>query len=1200
MIANAASPVELSFGPDGALYYPDFNGGRIMRVAYTAGDSAPPSVSLTGPAAGAQVSGTVSVSADAADNVGVTGVQFKLDGTSLGAEDTVAPFTINWNTTTATNGQHTLTAVARDAAGNTTTSAARTVTVSNSGGLTCAAGEFHAQYFAEHDADGSGRPRAVRAGDRLHLGARQPRGCRPDQFSARWSGSISFPAGSTTFTATADDGIRVLVDGVAVINAWVDQSTTTYTATRVLSAGTHQITVEYYENGADATARVTWTTTTAGDSAPPSVSLTGPAAGAQVSGTVSVSADAADNVGVTGVQFRLDGTSLGAEDTVAPFTINWNTTTATNGQHTLTAVARDAAGNTTTSAARTVTVSNSGGLTCAAGEFHAQYFENMTLTAPAALERCEQAINYIWGLGSPTGVRPDQFSARWSGSISFPAGSTTFTATADDGIRVLVDGVAVINAWVDQSTTTYTATRVLSAGTHQITVEYYENGADATARVTWTTTTANEAPSVAIASPGSGTTFAVDDDVTFRATATDPEDGELPVDWQVRIQHCPSNCHSHTYETFDDVPSGESRSFAYPDHEYPSHVELVATVTDADGATATASLDLYPKTVDLTLTSVPEGLNLAFGPDVDVTPFTRTVMVGSNNSLSAFSPQTLGGGSFAFSSWSDGGAASHNITAPATATTYTATFTASNSPPTASIVATPPSGAAPLTVTLDGTGSTDPDAGDTLAYSWDLDDDGDYGDSIVSAPQVLFDTPGDQTVRLRVTDQHGASDEASIVVTVDNTPPTAAIAAPGAAQTWAVGDTISFSGGGSDAQDGTLAPSALSWELVLHPCATTCAGQVVATADGVASGSFTAPPSAGYPSYLILRLVATDSHGAQTPASLRLDPRTTQLTFASAPPGLSLEVEGAAATAPFNRTVIVGEAVDVRAPSPQSSGGSTHTFSSWSDGGAASHTITAPGADTTYTATFATSVQSSLVAAFNFDETTGPTVFDSSGKGNNGTISGATRISGGKNGRALRFDGTNDWVTIADAASLDLTGGMTLEAWVYPVSLGNRARSVITKEGTGARVYGLDANRSNRRPRGVVNVGGEQGATGTAQLRLVAWTHLAVTYDGSTLRLYVNGIESTTRALSGPIATSGGALRIGGNALGTEWFNGRIDDVRVYASARTPSEITADMNTAVTAGGGAQTRPAVAAALGLAGLPVLALVVRRRRRRSRH
>ena len=91
-------------------------------------DPIAPAVSISSPAAGV-VSGTVAVSATASDNVGVTGVQFMLDGAPLGAEDIVAPYTVSWNTSSASSGSHTLTAIARDAAGNSTASAGVAVIV---------------------------------------------------------------------------------------------------------------------------------------------------------------------------------------------------------------------------------------------------------------------------------------------------------------------------------------------------------------------------------------------------------------------------------------------------------------------------------------------------------------------------------------------------------------------------------------------------------------------------------------------------------------------------------------------------------------------------------------------------------------------------------------------------------------------------------------------------------------------------------------------------------------------------------------------------------------------------------------------------------------------------------------------------------------------------------------------------------------
>jgi len=95
------------------------------------GDTDPPTVSLTSPTNGATVSGTISVTATASDNVGVVGVQFKLDGVNLGAEDATSPYSVTWDTTTATSASPVLTVTARDAAGNSATSAAITVTVDN-------------------------------------------------------------------------------------------------------------------------------------------------------------------------------------------------------------------------------------------------------------------------------------------------------------------------------------------------------------------------------------------------------------------------------------------------------------------------------------------------------------------------------------------------------------------------------------------------------------------------------------------------------------------------------------------------------------------------------------------------------------------------------------------------------------------------------------------------------------------------------------------------------------------------------------------------------------------------------------------------------------------------------------------------------------------------------------------------------------
>jgi hypothetical protein len=131
---GAFSNADVAFG----TWPASFGAATITAAAYalyataeSSTDPVPPSVTLTAPAQGATVSGTVSVTATASDNVGVAGVQFRVDGHDLGAEATAAPYGVAWDSAAGANGPHTLTAVARDAAGNLTTSAAVTVAVAN-------------------------------------------------------------------------------------------------------------------------------------------------------------------------------------------------------------------------------------------------------------------------------------------------------------------------------------------------------------------------------------------------------------------------------------------------------------------------------------------------------------------------------------------------------------------------------------------------------------------------------------------------------------------------------------------------------------------------------------------------------------------------------------------------------------------------------------------------------------------------------------------------------------------------------------------------------------------------------------------------------------------------------------------------------------------------------------------------------------
>lgn len=469
-------------------------------------------------------------------------------------------------------------------------------------------------------------------------------------------------------------------------------------------------------------------------------------------------------------------------------------------------------------------------------------------------------------------------------------------------------------------------------------------------------------------------------------------------------------------------------------------------------------------------------------------------------------------------------------------------YTAGNQAPTAVAAATPTEGTAPLDVSFDGTGSTDPE-GETLTFAWDLDGDGAFDDATGAQPTWTYTDAGTHVATLQVTDPQGATDTDAVAITVNNTGPTASIDTPTADVTWAVGDTIDFSGSATDAEDGTLPASALDWSLILHHCdtLTSCHEHPIQDYTGTATGSFVAPDH-DYPSYLGLRLTATDSGGLTDTVSVELQPQTVDLSFVTEPSGLELAVNGDAHPAPFTRTVIVGSTNTLTAPTQQVLSGTSYEFSAWSDGDDASHNITAPATATTYTATYAES--SGLVAAYGFEEGASTVTGDASGSGNDGTLQGPAWTAG-HTGGGLSFDGSDDLVTVADAASLDLANQMTLEAWVRPASSSKGKTAALVKEGTSGPVYALHASGSGRRASGSVATSGLVEAVGP-RLQTGQWTHIAATYDGGAVRLYVDGQLAGSQTTSGLITTSDGALRIGGTVLANEYFGGIIDDVRVY------------------------------------------------------
>jgi phosphatidylinositol-3-phosphatase len=213
----------------------------------------------------------------------------------------------------------------------------------------------------------------------------------------------------------------------------------------------------------------------------------------------------------------------------------------------------------------------------------------------------------------------------------------------------------------------------------------------------------------------------------------------------------------------------------------------------------------------------------------------------------------------------------------------------------------------------------------------------------------------------------------------------------------------------------------------------------------------------------------------------------------------------------------------------------------------------------------APAASASLVAAYSFNEGSGTVVGDSSGNGRTGTVSNGTWSASGKYGSALVFNGTSSVVTVADATSLHLTSAMTIEAWVDPSTVTSAWRDVIYKGNDNYYLEGTSCCASGGPAAGGTFGALDDDVEGPSRLTANVWTHLAETYDGATVRLFVNGVQVASKAESGLLATSSNPLQIGGDSLYGQWFSGLIDEVRVYNTALSAAQIQTDMNTPISA-----------------------------------
>ena len=362
-----------------------------------------PVVSVTAPANGTSVNGTVAVSASATDVLGIASVEFLLDGANLGTATagTGSAYSISWNTTTAANGPHVLKAVATDMSGNSATSSAILATLTNNT-ITV-----------------------------------------PSNVTAT---AVSATVISVTWHASSDPlgvtGYQIYRNGTPIGTA----SGLNYTDTGLTASTTYSYTVAAFDAGGNMSAQSSppaSATTLTPDTTPPNVSLTAPTANNSLSGIVTVSATATDNVGVASVQFQLDGINLGAAVTTAPYSISWNTATAANTSHTLTAVATDTSGNNATSVGLPVMVSN-------------------TLSGPPTA-----GLLGYWTFNEDTGtVANDSSGNGYTGAVSGAAwvpgyigsalrfnGSSNYVAT----VAIPFTNAFSVSAWVNPAVTTQAA-----------------------------------------------------------------------------------------------------------------------------------------------------------------------------------------------------------------------------------------------------------------------------------------------------------------------------------------------------------------------------------------------------------------------------------------------------------------------------------------------------------------------------------------------------------------------------------------------------------------------------------------------------------------------------------------------------------------------------------------------------------------------
>ncbi|MBE2320848.1 PQQ-dependent sugar dehydrogenase [Solirubrobacter sp. CPCC 204708] len=586
------------------------------------------------------------------------------------------------------------------------------------------------------------------------------------------------------------------------------------------------------------------------------------------------------------------------------------------------------------------------------------------------------------------------------------------------------------------------------------------------------TITVGAPPTVKITAPDAWT---VGEEVQFSGVAYDSSGAELPASaltWSLAIRHCArtdaSQCHTHPVQTYTDTASA---AFVAPDHEYPSHLELSLTARDAAGLTTTRVARLDPRTVDLTMTSDPPGLAVVLGDERAVTPFTRTVLARSRNSVGAAASQALGDGTYTFAGWSDGVSPTGTLTAPASgAATYTARFTR---PPRSSLAGAEVVGAHVATAA--------PGHGAIYAMT---------AAATHTAHSLRLFLDGASTASRVVLGLYADADGRPGTLLASGT-----VAAP-AADAW---NTAWLDAGVP------IEAARTYWLAVHHPPAS--AG-VLAWRDRAAAagpGEVAAVALPALPASWLPPVSGTDGHvsgGVWADREPEPEPEPTP------------EPEPQPTPEPEPETTPEPELTPTPTPEPcappavrSASGECTGVAPCAAPCGAPPGIVAPPDLG-------GFPAEPRLLGAWGFDDRAG------------------RDCVAGRHGKAFRMDRRHH----LSMRPPQLTA-LTLEAWVYVTRAGWIARR--------GSAFGLSSTG--------VHVGARSARASVPKRR---WTHVAMTYDGASLRVYRNG------RLAGSTRHTGGIPRAG-QALRFEGFTGRLDDVRLYDGALTAAQVARDLRAAV-------------------------------------